>query len=188
MQITYLGLGEVLGHEGPFHAGRKSRAAAPAQIRFLHFVDELFRSELLQCLVQSLVGAELQGNIDFARILDAPAFADERSLELVAFVKRAGSDGYGSGVLALVELLNKAIKVAGGDVLVEIVVHLHGWRASAGANTLDLFQREHAIFRGFAVADFQALFRVFEQLRAAAQHAGHVGANLHVVLADGLAV
>ncbi len=34
--------GSFLGHERPFHAGRKTRAAAPAQFRFLDFLDNFF--------------------------------------------------------------------------------------------------------------------------------------------------
>src|SRR5208283_4753782 len=139
-----------------------------AQIGFLHFVDELLRRELLEGLIQGLIGAELNGNVNLAGIRDTEALADERSLELIALVKRAGSDGYGSGALALVELFNEAIKIARGDVLVEVVVHLHGGCAGAGADTLDFFQGEHAILRGFAIPNFQALFGVLEEFRASA--------------------
>src|SRR5690606_25341379 len=33
----------ILWQEGPLRAGREARAAAPADVRFLHFMDDIFR-------------------------------------------------------------------------------------------------------------------------------------------------
>ena len=72
------------------------------------------------------------------------------------------------------------------EVVVEVVVDLHGGRPAAGADALDFFEREQAVGRDVFVADAELVLAVVEDLVAAAQHAGDVGADLHVVLAGGL--
>ena len=49
-----LWLGRLLGHERPLHAGRETRAAATAQVRGLHLLDDpvgTLRQALLCCFV-----------------------------------------------------------------------------------------------------------------------------------------
>ena len=75
--------------------------------------------------------------------------------------------------------------LAGREVVVEVVVDLHGGRPAAGADALDFFQRKQAVRRDAFVADAEGVLAVVEQLKAAAQHAGNVRADLHVVLAGG---
>ena len=68
----------------------------------------------------------------------------------------------------------------------EVVVDLDGRRPAAGADALDLFEREEAVGRDALVADAELVLEALEDLVAAAQHAADVGADLHVVLAGRL--
>ena len=68
----------------------------------------------------------------------------------------------------------------------EVVVDLHGGSPAAGADALDFFEREDAVRGDSFVADAELRLAVVENLVAAAQHAGDVGADLHVVFAGGL--
>src|SRR6266852_6201113 len=181
------GFRRILGDEGPFHAGGEARAAAPAEVRFLDFVDDRFRRHLLQRSFQRLIAVVLQVDIDLVRILDAEAAADDRRLRRVAGMQRAGSHRLGSRMIAGVELFDDAVKFHRRDVFVEVVVDLHRGRAGASADAFHLFQGKDAVAGGFFVADFEALLGLVQQLIAAAQHARDVGADLHVVPAHGLA-
>ena len=77
-----LGLRRILGHKGPLHAGRETRPATPAQIRFLHFVNDLVRGHLFQRFFKSLIGSQLQRDIDLVGVLDIPTLADQGNFEL----------------------------------------------------------------------------------------------------------
>jgi len=83
LQITYFGFGESLGHERPLHAVGKARAAAPAQARLLHFINDRLRRHFLQRLFQRAIAVVLHVHIDLVRILDAPAPADHRSFRRI---------------------------------------------------------------------------------------------------------
>ena len=72
---TYLGFGDLLGHEGPLHAGGKARAAAAAQVRGLHLVDDPVGA-LREALLRGLVAAELDVLVDVGRAL-AEALRDD---------------------------------------------------------------------------------------------------------------
>ena len=178
----------VLGHERPLHAGGEACAAASTQIGFLDFVDDRGRSHLFQRFFERLIAAVLEVHVDLAGILDAPHFADQRSFLRIARMKRAGNDRDWSRLLAGVELLDDLVERQWREIFVEIVIDLNRGCAGAGADTFDLFQREDAVVGDFLVADFQALFGSLENVVAAAQHAGDVGADLHVVLAHRLAM
>src|SRR5438552_15309782 len=91
-------------------------------------------------------------------------------------------------MFADVEVLDNAIEFERRQVLVEIVVDLHRGSARARADAFHFFQRENSVGRNFLVADLQPFFRALQKLVPALQHARHVGANLHVMLAPGLAV
>ncbi len=65
----------------------------------------------------------------------------------------------------------------------KVVIHLRRRGPAAGANALNFFQRKQTVRRSFLVSDAQLLLAMLEQFLAPAQHAGDVGANLHVVLA-----
>src|SRR6266851_2192660 len=176
-----------LGNKRPLHAGGEARAAAPAEVRFLDFVDDRLWRHFLERFFQSLVAVVLQIHIELVRKPDAEAAADDRGLRRVAGMQRAGSHRLGSRMIAGVELFDDAVKFHRRDVFVEVVVDLHRGRAGASADAFDLFQGKDAVAGGFFVADFEALLGLVEQLIAAAQHARDVGADLHVVLAHGLA-
>src|SRR6516162_257 len=96
------GLGGILRDEGPLHAGGKACAATSAEIRFLDFVDDLLRRHGFQDLVEGLVSAMLERDIDLVRIFYAETLADEGSFEFVALVERARNDRNGGRTLALV--------------------------------------------------------------------------------------
>src|SRR5258705_95208 len=67
------------------------------------------------------------------------------------------------------------------EVFVEVVVDLDGRGPAARADAFDLFERERAVSSDFFVPDAKRVFAVVEDLIAAAQHAGDVGADLHVI-------
>jgi len=77
----------------------------------------------------------------------------------------------------------KVSDLRGGEILVEVVVDLDGGSPAAGADAFDLFQRKDAVSGRLFVSDAKLVLAVAENLVAAAQHAGDVGADLHVVLA-----
>src|SRR5215472_3253479 len=91
-------------------------------------------------------------------------------------------------MLSCIQILDDAVEFQRRQVFVKIVIHLHSGRTGACANALDFFEREYAVLRGFLVADFQAFLGTLEDFVAAHQHASDVGANLHVMLAHGLAM
>ena len=78
------------------------------------------------------------------------------------------------------------VHLGGGQVVVELVVDLDGGRPAAGADALDFLKREETVTGDLFVADAEGGLAVVEDLVAAAQHAGDVGADLHVVFAGGL--
>src|SRR3954468_12995890 len=69
------------------------------------------------------------------------------------------------------------------QVVVEVIVHLHGGSPAACADALDFFEGKDTVWCCLAIANAEAIFAVLKHLVAAAQHAGDVGADLHVELA-----
>ena len=182
-----LGFRRIFGHKGPLHAGGEARAAASAETGPFHLVNDLVGCHLLQRFFECLVSSKLQRDVDLVGVFDAPALADERRFERVPLVKRAGNDRNRLRAPPLVQFLDQAIEAPHGDVFIEIVVDLHRGCTRAGADAFHLFEREDAVWRCFLVPDFQTLLCVLEKLVSPAQHAGHVRANLNVVLAPRLA-
>src|SRR5438132_1148957 len=81
-----LGLRRVLGHDRPLHSRRESCAAATAQVRLLHFLDDRLRRHLFQRFLQRFVAALHQVDVDLVRVFHPPSPADERRFQLVPFV------------------------------------------------------------------------------------------------------
>src|SRR5215472_1151891 len=75
------------------------------------------------------------------------------------------------------------VDLHGGEVVVEVVVDLDGGGPATGADALDFFEREGAIRSDLFVPDAELGLAVVKDLVAPAQHAGNIGADLHVVLA-----
>src|SRR5690606_6881868 len=70
--------GGVARHEAPLHAGRKARAAAAAQTRGLHFLDDLLGRDLLaQDALPGLVPVDLAVAGKLPRALE-PEFRPQR--------------------------------------------------------------------------------------------------------------
>ncbi len=113
--------------------------------------------------------------------------ADERRFRGVALVQGAGGDRLRLRLPPGVKVFDNAVEFDGTQIFVEIVIHLHGRRACAGADAFHFFEGEDAVGGGFLVADLQALLGALEEFIAAAEHAGHIGADLNVMLAHGLA-
>ncbi len=164
-------LRRILGDERPLHARGKARAAAPAQVGLLHFVDDGLRRHFFERFFQRLITVVLQKHIELVGKPDAEAAADDRSLRRIARVQGARGDRFRSWMSPSVEFFDDAIELHGREIFVEVVVDLHGRRAGASADAFDFFERENAVAGGFFVADFQALLGLVEQLIAATQHA-----------------
>jgi hypothetical protein len=69
---------------------------------------------------------------------------------------------------------------------VEVVVDLNGRGPAAGADALNLFEREEAVGRNAIGADAELFAEALVDFVGAAQHATDVGADLNVVFAGGL--
>ena len=82
-------LRRFFGHEAPLHARGKSRAAAPAKIRLLHFLDHLLGRKFLERALQALVAVVLQVDIQVVRIRHAEQAADNRNFSRMPLVNRA---------------------------------------------------------------------------------------------------
>ena len=76
--------------------------------------------------------------------------------------------------------------VSGCQLVVEVVVDLDGRRPAAGADALDLFEREEAVGCDAFVADAELFLEALVDVVSAAQHATDIGADLNVVFAGGL--
>ena len=80
-----LGFGRVARHKTPLHAGRKARAAAPAQGRSLHFVNDL-RGGHPHCFAESLVAFVGQIGVDGCRVGQAEPLGQDSRFERIGFV------------------------------------------------------------------------------------------------------
>ncbi len=126
-------------------------------------------------------------HIQLVRILHAKEAADDGHFGGMAFLHRAGNRNGSRRRSSGFERLKNLRGALDGEIFVEIVIHLHGGRAGAGADAFDFFEGKHAVLGGFLVADFQFFLDEFVELVAAAQHAGDVGADLHVIFSGALA-
>ena len=159
----YLGFAGFLGNEAPLHTGRKAGSAAPAQIGFLHFVDDLLGRHLLERFFERLIALGLQIDIDAAGIAHTEALADYRNFGGRAVVYRAEVTGAGGGCLPACNCSRRASIFSRIEIFVEIVIHLDSRRACAGANAFDFLERKGAGLRDFLVADAQPLLHVLEK-------------------------
>src|SRR5271170_405479 len=137
-------LGDIFGNEAPLHTGGETGAAAAAQIRLFHFVDNLVGCHLLQGFFQSLVAVALQVGVNGTRIGNAEILADDHDFVGIALMERAGNHGHGLRPLAVLQLLENYIHFFGIEIFVVIEIYLHGRSAGAGADTFDLFQGKSA--------------------------------------------
>ncbi len=101
----------------------------------------------------------------------------------MTLVKRAGNHWLRRGVSARIQMPDNAIELEQRKVFIEVVVDLHGRRARAGADAFHFLEGENAVLRHFLMPNLQPLLCAVEQCVPALQHAGHVRANLYVVLA-----
>src|SRR5579871_4221199 len=107
-------------------------------------------------------------------------------------VRTLVSSGWGSlnsiGLLHLPQAVDQLVEFFSGDVVVEIVVHLHGGGPGAGAYAFHFFEGNAAVGGDFfmAYADFSA--GMFPEFHAAAQEATDVRADLDVIRAQWLLV
>src|ERR1035437_2861085 len=175
-----LGLGRGARHEAPLHAGRETRAAAPAEIGNLHLGDDLFGFHL-RGLEEGLVAFGGQVGIDGRRIRQAEAPRQHLGLKRTRFVEK-------HRLWLLPEAIQKLIQFFGRDVVVEIVVYLDGGGPGTGAYALHFLNRELAVGGDFLVADAELPAGVFVELVAIVQQATDVGADLHVVFPQRLGV
>ena len=83
-------------------------------------------------------------------------------------------------------LLEDAVHLLRRQVLVEGVVHLNGRRPTACAYAFDFLKREQTVASRAFVADSQPLLAMLKKLFSSSQHAGDIGAHLHVKLATRL--
>ena len=119
-------LAGVFGNETPLHSRRKARAAAPAQIRFLHFVDDLLGRHLLERFFERLVAVVLQVDVDrLCEFGNAEAPADDRHFGRMRSCTRRRTSRHWLRLLAVLQLLEDRVHFVRIEILVEIVIHLH---------------------------------------------------------------
>src|SRR6185295_4998218 len=88
----------------------------------------------------------------------------------------------------LLQLREEAVDLLRRDVFVVAVVHHQDRRRAAGAETLDRFERESAVLRGFPVVDAEALLDLALEPVPPAERARKVAADLREKLPDRLLV
>src|SRR5690242_12846859 len=188
LQMTYFALGESFGTKNHFIPVGKP--APPRPRRFDFFTSSMIESGVISfsAFSSDFVAALHHVDIELVRILHAPAAADERSFQNVAVMQGARNYRLRLRAFARVEILDDAVKFEGRQILVEVVIHLHGRSAGASADAFDFLQREDAVLRGFLVAYLETLLGALQDFVATLEHARDVGADLHVMLAHGLAV
>src|SRR5262249_10336306 len=192
----------LLGNKRPLHPGREAGAAAPAQPRVLDLIDDrvwLHRERLLH----SLVAVELKIAIEVRRAL-AEAAGDDLyfvgmrdevchlylgnfvicilvSLSMIQAFQLQMTRLPNYKFALLLQSLKNLIQHFYRQVLMKIVVHLHGWSPAAGADALHFLQGEHSVGSRALVLDAELLATVREEFFSAAEHTGNVRADLYVV-------
>src|SRR5215469_4550319 len=130
----------LFGDEAPFHVGREAGAAASAQIRFFYFVDNLCRRHLLQRFFQRLIAVVLQIDVNFVRVGNSEAAADDHNFGGMTFVNRAGNHRDRFRTLALLELFENRVDFGGIEIFVEIIVHLNRRRTGTGTDAFHFLE------------------------------------------------
>ena len=195
----------LLGHERPFEAGREAGAAAPAQAGLLDLVDDrvaaLVRAASLVSSQSPRWRAPARRQSCCAVEIgeDAVLVAQHRSTP----PRRASSSVVGppSGaepwrpfcepglrLLAARAAPRAAPRALGVEVLVEVVVDLDHRRVDAGAQALDLGQREHAVGGGLARGRCRACSCRPPSARRSRAASTAWSADLQVIAADRLQV
>ena len=158
---------DVLRQEGPLEAGGEAGAAAAAEVRLLHLVDDGGRLHA-ERLVERGVAAVGPVGLERGGVRLPPALRqDER----------------------LAHLRPPTISSTFFEVepLVHLLVDEHRRGGAARAEALDLAQRDAPVARGAAVRDAELLLQVLEDPLAAGEAAGDVRADLDDVPAERLA-
>ena len=122
-----------------------------------------------------------------ARIGHAEPAAEHHHFIRVRLITDARQVRHRRGLAPGAHFSQQGIETRRGQLLVIVVVQLHGRGAGARSDAFHFFQGEDSVRSGFFVPDAQSFFRVFPQFFSTAGHAGDAGANLHVALARRLA-
>ena len=178
---TYFGFADCFGHERPLEAGGEACAAAAAQVRGFHLVDDAFGAQR-EGLARGLVAAQLDVAVDVRRAL-AEAVGDDGDAVGMGGERRHYFSRPAFGFSAVV--VEDLVHGFGRQVLVEVVIDLRSRGPGAGADALDFFQRKKAVGSDAFVGDAELLLAMVEDFVAAAQHAADIGADLDVVFAGG---
>ena len=175
------GLLGLFGYEGPLHAGGESGSAASAQAAGFHGVDDPLGA-FGDGLLDGFVAIELEV------LVDVGCAHAEAARDYFDFIRMRDEGRHLLHVLSLAVAVgfDDLVDLDGGEIVVEVVVDLHGGGPAAGADALDFFQRKGAVGSDSFMADAELGLAVIEDLVATAQHAGDVGADLQVVLAGWL--
>ncbi len=133
-----LRLGRLLGHERPLHPRRKACAAATAQIRGLHLVDDPV-GPLRETFPCGFVAAELDVLIDIRRAL-AEALRD--NLHFIGMRNQPRHCAF--LCLGLDSRYRSRISgtLSRRQLVVKVVIHLDRRSPAAGADALHFFERE----------------------------------------------
>ena len=157
----YFGLGEVRGTKLHFMPGGKARAAASAQVRDLHFLDDLLRlhperPSRTPCSRRS--PDRYRCDAEFGRPKRRVSTLTSSGLRFVIQHR----------LLDLPQAVEQPVQFLRRHVVVEIVIHLHRRRPRARADALHFFERNLPVGRDFLVPDAQLLAGMLPQLLAAA--------------------
>src|SRR3546814_14549295 len=94
--------------------------------------------------------------------------------------------GHLVGPPAVAQVVDEVVGRLGGDLVEVAVVHLEARGLGAGRYALDVFEGEGAVGGGAPGLHAAAVLEVVQQLLAAEQEAGDVGADVEDVVADAI--
>ncbi len=125
----------LLGDEGPLHAGRETSSAAAAKAGGLHGVDDPFGT-LGDGLLNGLVAVKLEVLLDICSALTETAGDD------FYFIGMGDAEGWHRYFTSFPQAdtvgLDNLIDLYRGEVVVEVVVDLHGRSPATSTDALNL--------------------------------------------------
>ncbi len=195
---------DALGQEAPLDAGREACAASPADAAGLDGVHHLLGLLALEDGPSQFIAAVGQIGLDLVavrrvhpghedHVIHAAVGVGTGGLARVLRVALRGPAFQRDETMLVLDHRQHLVHIFGGVDLLEIanlargpLSHRNHGGAAAGTEALHVVQRVFVVRGGLAVVDAHLLFQMVHALARAPQHAGHIGADLHMIVALGL--